>query len=212
VSGTSGSSGTSGATGNSGTSGTSGTSGATGGSGTSGSSGTSGASGTSGTSGVSGTSGTSGANGANGTSGTSGNSGTSGTSGNGTSGTSGTSPSGGITGSLTSGYIPYASSATSLADSPLYWDGGLQELYTYFGGNAIGLDINFNSNVYSLGDYNSLINHTYIIVDDNAQSIRFNTNNFTFSGALTNGASWSFANRYLEVTINGVGYNIPLYN
>ena len=227
MNGANGTSGTSGNSGTSGSSGTSGTSGATGGSGTSGSSGTSGTSGATGGSGTSGSSGTSGVNGANGTSGTSGVNGANGTSGtsgvngangtsgtsgvDGTSGTSGTSPSGGITGSLTAEYIPYASSSSSLADSFLYNDMGNAKLYSIFSGVALGLEIDRNNSLYSLGDFGSTAGGNFIQIDDSAQSIEFSTDELIFNGGLTNNSTWTATGRFLEVTINGVAYNIELF-
>jgi hypothetical protein len=185
--------------------------GATGGSGTSGSSGTSGASGTSGTSGVSGTSGTSGANGANGTSGTSGNSGTSGTSGNGTSGTSGTSPSGGTTINPSNGFIPYRQNSTTFQDSPFFYN-GTNTLYSDFSGDFIGLYLNYNIDVYRLGDWNGVFNSQYIEIDDSALYITNYTDNAQWVGNITDNNPHENSGRYWRVIINGTTYYIQLNN
>jgi hypothetical protein len=219
VNGANGTSGTSGNSGTSGSSGTSGTSGATGGSGTSGSSGTSGTSGGTGASGTSGSSGTSGTSGATGGSGTSGSSGTSGTSGatggSGTSGTSGTSPSGGITGGLNAGYIPYATSSSSIADSPLYYDGANAYVYSEFSSQIIGLGLKYNAQEFYLGDFNGFVNGTYIGVDDGNADKRaiLSAEYLDFPNpAILNASSLSYTNRNLYIKVNGVDYNIPLYN
>jgi hypothetical protein len=161
-----------------------------------------------GANGTSGSSGTSGATGGSGTSGTSGTSGATG--GSGTSGTSGTSPSGGITGGLTAGYLPYATSSSSIADSVLYYDSA-NALNSIFSGVGIGLLLDRGNGVYSLGDYAGAVNDNYIKVDDAGQSITFSTDELIFSGGLTNTGTWTASGRFLEVTINGVAYNIELF-
>ena len=165
-----------------------------------------------GANGTSGSSGTSGATGGSGTSGTSGTSGATG--GSGTSGTSGTSPSGGITGGLTNGYLPYATSSSSIADSPLYFDSGNAYLYSEFSSNIIGLGLKYNNNQYYLGDFNGLVNGTYIGVDGTnpVQSVILSGILLNFpNGGILDATSRSYVNRNLICVVNGTTYYIPLY-
>ena len=166
-----------------------------------------------GANGTSGSSGTSGATGGSGTSGTSGTSGATG--GSGTSGTSGTSPSGGITGGLNAGYIPYATSSSSIADSPLYWDSGTNYLYSEYLTNIIGLGIKFANDEYYLGDFGGVYNGNYIGVNNVNPNERviLSAPLLDFPNAnILDATSRSYVNRNLICVVNGTTYHIPLYN
>jgi hypothetical protein len=103
----------------------------------------------------------------------------------------------------------------------LFNDGGNQAVYTTFGGNDVGLYINYNANFYALGDWNNLVNHSYLIVDDSTQAIRMQGNTsialstvlleFPNSGINTSG-SFSPSGRNLTVTVGGTTYYLALLN
>ena len=93
----------------------------------------------------------------------------------------------------------------------MYNDTANQKLYSIFSGNNIGLEIDINNRVFSLGDYGVVFGGQYIKIDDVFKNIQFNTDELIFNGAVTNNTGgWTSSGRYLEVTINGVGYYIDL--
>lgn len=54
------------------------------------------------------------------------------------------------------------------------------------------------------------LNNTSLKLDDNAQTIQIDAPNIIINGT-TNNTVWTSQIRFLEVTINGVAYNIPLW-
>jgi hypothetical protein len=115
---------------------------------------------------------------------------------------------------LTAGYIPYAVSSSSIADSPLYYDTTNAYLYSEFSTNIIGLGLKYNNNEYYLGDFNAVSNGTYIGVFDNTafQSIILSGILLDFPKAgILDATSRSYTNRNLICEVNGTAYYIPLY-
>jgi hypothetical protein len=112
------------------------------------------------------------------------------------------------------GYIPYATSSSSIADSPLYYDSGNAYLYSEFSSNIIGLGLKYNAQEFYLGDFNGVGNGTYIGVDDGNADKRaiLSAEYLDFPNpAILDATSRSYVNRNLICEVNGTTYYIPLY-
>ena len=126
--------------------------------------------------------------------------------------------------SLTYLYFDVPNQYCNLSASPinLIVDGGNQDIKTIFGGNDIGLKLDYTISSYYLGDFDNNLNKTYIWVKDASKSINLLTNGgeitFTadllqFSGALTSvSAGGSSPLGHLMLTINGTPCKIQLLN
>lgn len=126
--------------------------------------------------------------------------------------------------SLTYLYFDVSNDYCNLSASPinLIVNGGNQFIKTIFGGNDIGLKLDYTISSFYLGDFDNNLNKTYIWVKDASKSINLLTNGgeitFTadllqFSGALTSvSAGGSSPLGHLMLTINGTPCKIQLLN
>jgi hypothetical protein len=110
---------------------------------------------------------------------------------------------GGTTINPTNNYIPVRSNATTFIDSLLF--SNTNNLKSVYGGNDVGLKLEFANKYYQLGDFGGLFNYNYISVDDLNNNIKiasqgyinvgdadFNGNKYVLTIQNSNSGSYTF--------------------
>jgi hypothetical protein len=120
---------------------------------------------------------------------------------------------GGTTINPTDNILPVRSNATTFVDSLLFSDTNV--LKSIFSLNDIGFKLDFANKLFSLGDFNSIDNNTYIQVDDVNEQIKFKANTkLVFQGTnLLDANTYTYSDKNLVIEApDGNTYYLPLYS